>query len=502
MISPAKLALSPNKSRIAYDLAVGLLAALFVLAFNRAMFGSSLGANVLLISPIFLLLGNYTFGIFGRLRMASSQRKALALSGSITLTAVASALLGAELSSVVLWMALVWSPIVLPRIFLNFNSRIKTGFLSSAIKQRGPVLVVGGGGYIGSHVVEQLLLAGYAVRVLDRFIYGRSALAEFEQQPNFEIIDGDTTDIMRLTSAMSGASAVVHLAGLVGDPACSVDPEFTRHTNVIATRMLKEVALSLGVPRFVFASSCSVYGASDEVVDERSDLNPVSLYAQTKIDSERELLSGVDESITPVILRFATVFGHSRRSRFDLVANLFSAQAFVDGKILVTGEQQWRPFVHVRDLARAVVSVIKAPEHLVRAQIFNVGDERLNMTIGQLAERVKNLASAYRSVEIVTQNNVADRRNYKVGFSKIQRVLGFRAETLIDQGIKEILENFKLGSYNHYRSESYSNLEMTKKALGDFRDPEQSSRMYHPLSEAFDQTVDNTRESTPQRARA
>src|SRR5262249_7356476 len=153
--------------------------------------------------------------------------------------------------------------------------------------------------------------------------------------PRFEVVEGDATDIMKLTEAMSGVSSVVHLAGLVGDPACAVDRSFTRHTNVIATRMLKEVAISMGVPRFVFASSCSVYGASEEEVEETSPLNPVSLYAVTKIDSERELQSLIDETFCVTILRFATVFGHSRRPRFDLVANLFTAQAFNDGRITV-----------------------------------------------------------------------------------------------------------------------------------------------------------------------
>src|SRR5216117_663304 len=216
----------------------------------------------------------------------------------------------------------------------------------------GPVLVVGGGGYIGTHVVEQLLAEGWRVRVLDRLLFGKAPLQDFFGNPRFELVEGDATDILKLIEAMQGASAVVHLAGLVGDPACAVDESFTRHANVFATRLIKKAAQSLGVRRFVFASSCSVYGINPAEVSETSEVNPVSLYARTKVESERELLLDANEDFCVTTLRFATVFGHSRRPRFDLVANLFTAQAVNDGRITLMGPGQWRPFVHVRDLAR------------------------------------------------------------------------------------------------------------------------------------------------------
>src|SRR5262249_27432907 len=169
---------------------------------------------------------------------------------------------------------------------------------------------------IGSHTVDLLLAAGQRVRVLDRLMYGRGPLADFEGNPRFELIEGDATDISKLTAAGKDASAVVHLAGLVGGPACAVGPGLTRHANIVATRMAKDVAQSLGVHRFVFASSCSVYGVTDKEVSELDALNPVSLYAQTKIDSEQELLASIRDEFFVTILRFATVFGHSRRPRF------------------------------------------------------------------------------------------------------------------------------------------------------------------------------------------
>src|SRR5437899_4815268 len=145
----------------------------------------------------------------------------------------------------------------------------------------GPVLVVGGGGYIGTHVVEQLLARGRSVRVLERLMFGRKPLREFRGNPRFELVEGDATDVVKLVEAMHGASAVVHLAGVVGDPAGALDEHFTRQANVVATYMVKEAARAFGVRQFIFASSCSVYGINDAEVNETSEVNPVSLYART-----------------------------------------------------------------------------------------------------------------------------------------------------------------------------------------------------------------------------
>jgi nucleoside-diphosphate-sugar epimerase len=367
------------------------------------------------------------------------------------------------------------------RVILHLGNSRSREIAAVAVNVRGPVLVIGGAGYIGSHAVEQLLRNGYSVRVLDKLMYGDESLRDFRTHRQFEFIEGDATDIRKLTLAMRDASSVIHLAGLVGDPACAVDPQFTRHTNIVATRMAKDVAQALGVHKFIFASSCSVYGVSDEEVDEFAKLSPVSLYAQTKIDSEQELLSSSRDDFFVTVLRFATVFGHSRRPRFDLVANLFTAQAVTDGLVTVIGPHQWRPFVHVRDLARAIVMVLKADPVTVQSQVFNVGDARLNMTILQLAEAVRKIASETRAVEISVTDNVNDRRNYAVSFKKIRDVLGFQAETLMEDGIREMLEHFRHGDYAHYRGEIYSNVEMTKKALALSPDPTELMHIYAPI---------------------
>jgi nucleoside-diphosphate-sugar epimerase len=478
-----KFCVNRDLTRVVYDafVTVAATAAAYLFAdwYLRTPFGPHL-----LLPPIALLALNTLFGVYSRLRTAEAAAKAVTLTASLLLSVTLTAVAFGLSAPLVLWALLCAAPLILPRLLVNVEAPTRGGgFIKQVMRSRGPVAVVGGAGYIGSHLVEQLLNEGFGVRVIDRLMYGAGPLKEFMDRPNFELIEGDATDIMKLTMALNGASAVVHLGGLVGDPACALDEQFTRHANVIATRMVKEVARSFGIPRFVFASSCSVYGINDKEVNEKSEPNPVSLYARTKIDSERELLSSQEKGFDVTVLRFATVFGHSRRPRFDLVANLFTAQGMVEGKILLMGPKQWRPFVHVRDLARAIVAVLKAEPEKVRGQVFNVGDKRLNMTIGQLAERVREHVALERPVEIVTKEDFADARNYAVSFEKIHKVLGFSAETLLDDGIQEMIEEFKKGTYGHYKAETYSNVRTTQKALVDFRNPEVASKLYRPLAE-------------------
>jgi nucleoside-diphosphate-sugar epimerase len=462
---------------------VGAGAAVTVLGFSRAYLHQQdiPTISVLAALPVLLISFNLVFGIYSKLRSAPGWKKSVVLLASVLACASVAFLLGAASSSITLWLLLAYAPLALPRLVLELPYTRNTKLISIAVSNRGPTLVIGGAGYIGSHTVALLLQKGRPVRVLDRLMYGRDSLAEFVGRPGVDLIVGDVTDIAKLTEAMKGATAVVHLAGLVGDPACAVDPEFTRHTNIIATRMAKDVAQAMGIHRFVFASSCSVYGVSEREVRETDALNPVSIYAQTKIDSEQELLAGLRDEFYATILRFATVFGDSRRPRFDLVANLFTAQAMTDGLITVIGPNQRRPFIHVRDLARAIVMVLDADPIHMQNQVFNVGDKRLNMTIQQLAEKVRDVCIRYRHVEVSVSDNPQDRRTYAVSFDKIRSALGFQAETLIEPGIEEMALAFKDGRYGHYRNQIYSNVEMTARALSLFQDPEELSRLYAPL---------------------
>lgn len=315
------------------------------------------------------------------------------------------------------------------------------------------VLVVGGAGYIGSILLEKLLKRGIKVRLLDNLVYGNLPIRHLLQNPNLEFVQGDCRNIQDVVRAMTNVGSVIHLAAIVGDPACAQDNENALQINYAATRMMMEIAKGQKIERFIFASSCSVYGASDNLVDENSETVPISLYAETKVHSEQVLLESRSKTFHPVILRFATVFGLAPRPRFDLVVNLLTAKALQEGVITIFNGDQWRPFIHVSDVAEAVVQVLLAPRESVSGEIFNVGDDRLNFTLTQVAEKIELQAPRTR-IEYV-QN--ADRRNYRVSFRKIRDCVGFSAKRTLEDGIAEIKRAYELGLIQNYRQPFYSN---------------------------------------------
>lgn len=317
------------------------------------------------------------------------------------------------------------------------------------------VLVIGGAGYIGSVLVRRLLDRGSRVRVLDRLLYGEGSLADLYNRQDFELVQGDFRNVEAVVRAVQGMGSIVHLGAVVGDPACALDEEFTFEVNLAATRVIAEVGKGYGIRRFLFASSCSVYGASNEIMDERSEVAPVSLYARTKIESERVLLSIMSDGFSPVLLRLATVCGMSHRPRFDLVVNLLAAQAAFDEKINIFGGDQWRPFVHVDDVANAIIGCLEAPLEVVRGQVFNVGHDGGNYRLAQIAEIIKGVVP---DVEVSVHQNVEDERNYRVSFEKIARTLGFQANKTVQDAVLEIVDAVGTGRVVNYRRPEYSNV--------------------------------------------
>jgi nucleoside-diphosphate-sugar epimerase len=316
------------------------------------------------------------------------------------------------------------------------------------------VLIIGGAGYIGSVLAHLLLNRGYRVRVLDSLMYGDRSLEGLKGAKNFELHQGDGRDLSALVAAAHGADAIVHLAAIVGDPACELDHDLTLEINLLATRTTKEVATALGVKRLVFASTCSVYGAADETVDEGSKAQPVSLYGRTKLLSEQLLLAPDPSGLCTTVLRFATIYGLSPRPRFDLVVNLFTAQALADGKITLHGGSQWRPLLHVRDAARAIVSSLEAPVGTVDHQIFNIGAEEENYTIAQIGEAVQRIVGA----EVIRTDEASDKRSYRVSFDKARRLLDFRPTVTLEDGIRELADALRSGIVKDYRLPAYSNV--------------------------------------------
>jgi nucleoside-diphosphate-sugar epimerase len=299
------------------------------------------------------------------------------------------------------------------------------------------VLVAGGAGYIGSVLVPLLAERGHRVTVVDRLFFGPTLVAH----PNVEVVREDTRSVP--ARLFRGVDAVIDLAGISNDPSCEIEPSLTTSVNVDGAKRLLRLATEAGVPRYVYSSSCSVYGHGErEGLTESSARNPVSLYAKSKIDVEDALFaSGIAE---PVVLRLATVFGVSRRMRFDLAVNVMTKNAYVNQRITVDGGgRQWRPFVHVRDAALAFSTAVEAARAIVGGQVFNVGSKAGNTRILNLAFRVRD---AIPGTEVVHAPTDPDRRDYNVAFDKIESALGFHARVTLDDGIREVLGALREGT--------------------------------------------------------
>ena len=319
------------------------------------------------------------------------------------------------------------------------------------------ILVIGGAGYIGSALVPKLLARGHRVRLLDRLFYGIEPIRGVVNHPNLEIKQADFRRVDKLVECMSGVDAVIHLGAIVGDPACALDRDLTIEVNLIATRTIAEVAKGYGIRRFIFASTCSVYGASaeNELLTEESPLNPVCLYAVTKLASEKVLIDMASDTFSPTCLRFSTIYGLSGRTRFDLVVNLLTAKALVDGAITIQGGDQWRPFLHVDDAALSLLHTLESPLPKVHQQVFNVGSDEQNHTIQQIGEMIQQKVPA---AGLVNLGQGGDRRDYRADFRKSREQLGFVPRWSIDEGIDQVIDVIQSGEVKDYRAAKYSNV--------------------------------------------
>jgi nucleoside-diphosphate-sugar epimerase len=315
------------------------------------------------------------------------------------------------------------------------------------------ILMTGGAGFIGSALLPLLLENGFQVRILDLCIYGTEAIKPYLDHPQLEIIQADFRQAAVVDQAMQDVEAVVHLGAIVADAACDLDEKLAIEVNQQATQIIAEAAQRQGVDRFIFASSCSVYGASEWLLDETSPLKPISLYSRTKAASESILFSMASDQFSPVILRFSTLYGQSGRYRFDLVVNLLSAKALVDGVITVHGGNQWRAFVHVQDVARAILQVLSSPIQAVSGQVYNVGSNGQNYTISQIGEIIHgHVPQAHIQVD-----DQPDVNNYRVDFSKIQKQLNFLPRWSINQGVEQVITAIQDGWIANYRDPRFNN---------------------------------------------
>lgn len=320
------------------------------------------------------------------------------------------------------------------------------------------ILVTGGAGYIGSVLVRKLISESLHVRVLDRLTFGKESLQSIINEPHFDLIEGDIRDEKVVEKALAGIDAVCHLAAIVGDPACKAEPDVTRSINWDASVNLHSACKAANIQRFIFASTCSNYGKMDEndgIVNEESPLNPISLYAKLKVQFENYLLdSNNNQGIQNTILRFSTVYGKSPRQRFDLTVNEFTRDVTLGEELTIYGQQFWRPYCHVNDLANAVFLSLQADGAKVENQAFNVGDNSENYTKKQLIEQIENTVGPF-TVNYVTKDE--DPRDYKVNFDKINDVLKFEIDKRIPDGILEIHNLVKSGEIADPYASKYSN---------------------------------------------
>jgi nucleoside-diphosphate-sugar epimerase len=321
-------------------------------------------------------------------------------------------------------------------------------------------LVTGGSGYIGALLVEELGEAGREVRVLDSLLHGQQDIAAEQERAGVEVIRGDVRDADARARALAGAEAVVHLAAIVGDPACARDPKTSDEVNVQATEALVTDANEAGVERLVFASTCSNYGRMADPtapITEEGELSPVSLYAEQKVGMERLILAGAGNgrATQPTCLRFATVYGVGRRMRFDLTVNEFTRDLWADRELEVFGEQFWRPYIHVRDAARAVRTVLERPAADVAGQVFNAGRSGENYRKLDLVEEIRKQTDR-GSVSYVHRDE--DPRDYKVSFDKIRSQLGFETLMTVPDGIAEIIAALEAGSFGDPFDSRYRNI--------------------------------------------
>jgi nucleoside-diphosphate-sugar epimerase len=320
------------------------------------------------------------------------------------------------------------------------------------------VLVTGGAGYVGAELAEELVEAGHDVRALDVLLHGQEDVAERLASLDVELERADIRDEDARRGALQGIEAVVHLAAIVGDPACARDPDLSNSVNVEGTRALVADARAAGVERLVFASPCSNYGRMADPtlpIDETGELRPVSLYAEQKVAMERSLLDDDQNGLSPTCLRFATVYGVGRRMRFDLTVNEFTRDLWAGRRLDVFGETFWRPYVHVRDAARAVALVLASPVEKVRRRVFNAGHSEENYRKLDLVELIVGKLGR-GDVEYVHREE--DPRDYKVSFERIREELGYEPLRRVPTGIDELLGALEEGRFGDPFSPRYSNI--------------------------------------------
>ena len=324
------------------------------------------------------------------------------------------------------------------------------------------ILVTGGAGYVGSGLLRELLREGYNVTCVDKLVFGGESLLDIWHNNNFNFIKCDINDWSSFEKILIEGqfNAVIHLAAIVGDPACRLHSELAIKTNWDSTKWLLDKSMRLGVERFIFASTCSNYGKMDNpesFVDEKSTLAPVSLYAELKVKFENYMLSEIekDDDFCPTSLRFSTVYGLSPRMRFDLTVNEFTKDLAMGKELTIFGEKFWRPYCHVKDFSNAFITVLRANKEKVAYNVFNVGDTEENYTKQMLVDEIVKIIPDAK-INYIEKNE--DPRNYRVNSDKIKHELGFKITMRVPDGIDEVKRMIQEGIIQNPENQRYYNI--------------------------------------------
>jgi len=322
------------------------------------------------------------------------------------------------------------------------------------------LLITGGAGYLGSVLSSTFLKNGYEVTIFDNLIFGKEHLKDIITQPNCKLVVGDIRKKRNFYKLLRGIDTIIHLAGIADEPTCNLNPELSVKINYYATLELAKLCKEMSIKRFIFASSCSVYGNSGEdICTEESPIKLLSIYAKTKADSEKALMAMKDNSFAPICLRLATLFGLSYRMRFDLVINSMLKSAVKEKKIFISGGKQWRPFLHVQDAANFFLLCLDVPTNIVRGEIFNVGSNNLNYRISDLATLIKRYLPETKLIYVLRNK---DQKSYKICSDKIEKSLGYKARLSIEYGIKEIVNTIETGALGDLANTKYYNVKIFK----------------------------------------
>ena len=322
------------------------------------------------------------------------------------------------------------------------------------------VLITGGAGYVGSILTNKLVEQNYHVKVIDSLVYGGDGISKLINEEKIDFFNLDIRDSKNLLKLIDDVDSVIHLAAVVGEPLCKKIPDSAKQINEFATKNLVNICKKNNIKKFLFASTCSNYGSSSEIVDEISPVKPLSLYSECKVNSESYILNKNDDNFNTCILRFATAHGLSLRMRFDLLVQEFLRDALIDKKISIFGQDFWRPLIHVDDMANACISILNAPSKLISGQIFNVGSSRENYTKKQLAQIIQKYVP---NTEIEIIDSKIDPRNYRVSFEKIKKSLNFEPTRTVEDSVIEILGKIKDQTLDPRDSEFSNMSKLTEK---------------------------------------